>query len=78
MITILCFVRKKRKRVDSGKSSNQKRIRNKKGKEKELKNFYRFQMREDKQSKLVELRKKFEEDKARVAKMKANRSFKPF
>lgn len=70
--------RKKRKRVDSGKSSNQKRIRNKKGKEKELKNFYRFQMREDKQSKLVELRKKFEEDKARVAKMKANRSFKPF
>ena len=47
-------------------------------KNKELKNFYRFQMREEKRSKLAELRKKFEEDKEKIAQMKAARKFKPF
>ena len=39
--------------------------------------FYRFQGVEKKQGQLVELRRKFEEDKAKVAVMKANRKFKP-
>ena len=59
------------------RGSGQTRARGEK-KTKELKNFYRFQMREERQSKLAELRKKFEDDKQRVARMKANRSFKPF
>jgi Ribosomal RNA-processing protein 7 (RRP7) C-terminal domain len=38
----------------------------------------RFQMREAKREQLVQLREKFEEDKAKVARMKAARVFKPF
>ena len=44
----------------------------------ELQNFYRFQMREQKRNQLAELRKRFEEDKLQVAKMKEARKFKPF
>ncbi|CAM9196956.1 unnamed protein product [Chrysoparadoxa australica] len=44
----------------------------------ELKDFYRFQMREEKREQLARLREKFEEDKARVAKLKLARKFKPF
>jgi ribosomal RNA-processing protein 7 len=47
-------------------------------KNKELKYFYRFQIREEKTKKLAMLRKKFEEDKLKVAKMKESRQFKPF
>lgn len=47
-------------------------------KKKELVNFYRFQMREQKQNELVELRKRFEEDKAKIARLKQNRKFKPY
>ncbi|KAI7905674.1 ribosomal RNA-processing protein 7-domain-containing protein [Cokeromyces recurvatus] len=47
-------------------------------KKKELVNFYRFQMREQKQNELTELRKRFEEDKAKIAKLKQNRKFKPY
>lgn len=39
--------------------------------------FYRFQGVERRQSQLVELRRRFEEDKTKVAAMKANRKFKP-
>ena len=39
--------------------------------------FYRFQGAEKKQAHLVELRRKFGEDKAKVAAMRANRKFKP-
>ena len=39
--------------------------------------FYRFQGAEKKQTQLVELRRKFDEDKAKVAAMRANRRFKP-
>lgn len=46
--------------------------------EKELTNFYKFQIREQKQKKLFDLRKKFEEDREKVAIMKASRKFKPF
>ncbi|CAM9974562.1 unnamed protein product [Phaeothamnion confervicola] len=44
----------------------------------ELQNFYGFQMREAKREQLLQLRQKFEEDKARVARMKEARKFKPF
>ena len=44
----------------------------------ELKNFYRFQIREEKQNKLLELRQRFEADKVKVAAMKDARKFKPF
>ena len=44
----------------------------------ELKGFYRFQIKEEKIKDLENLRKKFAEDKERVAKMKEQRKFKPF
>ncbi|KAI9475835.1 MAG: SSU rRNA processing protein [Benjaminiella poitrasii] len=47
-------------------------------KKKELVNFYRFQMREQKQNELTELRKRFEEDKEKIAKLKQSRKFKPY
>ncbi|XP_055696502.1 ribosomal RNA-processing protein 7 homolog A [Lutzomyia longipalpis] len=45
---------------------------------KELKNFYRFQVTESKRQKIQEMRKKFQEDKEKVEKMKTSRRFKPF
>ncbi|GFG32983.1 hypothetical protein Cfor_09874 [Coptotermes formosanus] len=45
---------------------------------KELQNFYRFQIRESKMKHLVNLRKKFEEDKKKLALLKQSRRFKPF
>lgn len=47
-------------------------------KEKKLINFYSFQMKESKMEHLVQLRQKFEEDKKRIAAMKAARKFKPY
>ncbi|KAJ1554871.1 Ribosomal RNA-processing protein 7 A [Nowakowskiella sp. JEL0078] len=55
-------------------------------KKKELTDFYRFQMRESKRNgslllinhKLADLRRKFEEDKKRIAQLKASRKFKPY
>jgi hypothetical protein len=47
-------------------------------KQTELKNFYRFQIKEQKMKELDTLRKKFAEDKERVAKLKDGRKFKPF
>ncbi|KAI8886117.1 hypothetical protein K501DRAFT_244607 [Backusella circina FSU 941] len=49
-----------------------------KSKKKELVNFYRFQMRDKKQKELNDLRKRFEEDKAKIAHLKQNRKFKPY
>lgn len=71
---------KKRTRGDENKraGAEQPRNREKKKKDKELKNFYTFQIKEQKIEKLELLRKKFEEDKERVAAMKAARKFKPF
>jgi len=43
-----------------------------------LNNFYRFQKRENKREALTELRRKFEEDKKRIAKLKENRKFRPY
>ncbi|XP_059611444.1 ribosomal RNA-processing protein 7 homolog A [Phlebotomus argentipes] len=49
-----------------------------KKKRKELKNFYRFQVTESKKQRIVEMRKKFQEDKQKVEKMKSSRRFRPF
>lgn len=45
---------------------------------KSLLNFYRCQLRETKMEHILEMRRKFEKDKALIAQMKANRKFKPF
>ncbi|XP_045214166.1 ribosomal RNA-processing protein 7 homolog A-like [Mercenaria mercenaria] len=50
----------------------------KRRKDKELLNFYSFQMRETKREQIANLRKKFEEDKQRIALMKASRKFRPY
>lgn len=49
-----------------------------KKKAKELKDFYRFQMRDTKKQQLIDLRIKFEKDKQRVEKAKQVRKFKPY
>lgn len=71
--------RKKRKRQGTAPVHSKGVKRSRSGaKNKELKNFYRFQMREEKRTKLAELRQKFEQDKEKIAQMKAARKFKPF
>lgn len=50
----------------------------KRKKKTELVNFYRWQQRETQREHIAELRQKFEEDKRKVAAMKAKRKFKPF
>ncbi|XP_034474645.1 ribosomal RNA-processing protein 7 homolog A [Drosophila innubila] len=47
-------------------------------KTKELKNFYTFQIRESKLQNIVELRKKYEEDKRKIELLKQSRRFRPF
>eukprot|EP00607_Mallomonas_marina_P006597 CAMPEP_0182433000 /NCGR_PEP_ID=MMETSP1167-20130531/60172_1 /TAXON_ID=2988 /ORGANISM="Mallomonas Sp, Strain CCMP3275" /LENGTH=264 /DNA_ID=CAMNT_0024621137 /DNA_START=33 /DNA_END=827 /DNA_ORIENTATION=- len=70
--------KKKRKRMATNShSTGEGRVRKKK-KSYELKNFYRFQMKEVKREQLHELRQKFQQDKLKVAKMKEGRKFKPF
>jgi len=51
--------------------------RKKKKKKGELLNFYHFQQHEKKREQLAKLREQFEADKARIAKMKQERKFKP-
>ncbi|KAJ1667388.1 hypothetical protein IW140_000899 [Coemansia sp. RSA 1813] len=41
-------------------------------------NMYRFQMRERKNDQLLELRKKFEEDKEKITRMRQSRLFRPY
>ncbi|GLC33919.1 hypothetical protein PLESTB_000817900 [Pleodorina starrii] len=43
-----------------------------------LGDFYRFQRRERRRNELVELRQRFEDDRRRLAQLKAARNFKPF
>ncbi|KAL7753546.1 hypothetical protein RI367_001321 [Sorochytrium milnesiophthora] len=44
----------------------------------ELGDFYRFQMREQKRSKLLELRDKFEEDKKKIESLRKSHRFQPY
>ncbi|CAG8441719.1 1440_t:CDS:2 [Ambispora gerdemannii] len=53
-------------------------IKNLQPKKRELTDFYRFQLRETKRNKLIELRKKFEQDKQKIAQLKAARRFTPY
>lgn len=53
-------------------------LKNIKPKEQKLVDFYRFQKREAKKNALDELRKKFEQDKLKIQKLKDNRKFKPY
>ncbi|KAJ2799798.1 hypothetical protein H4S07_005341 [Coemansia furcata] len=41
-------------------------------------NLYRFQARERKRDQLVDLRRKFEEDKEKIARMRQTRQFRPY
>jgi len=52
--------------------------RGKKKKVKEMDNFYKFQVHEKKRQGLIDLRKRWEEDKAKVEKLKSSRRFKPY
>jgi len=72
---------KKSARKPNNKNNNSDRSRAKAkavGKNKELLNFYKFQKKEKKEDLIQNLRDKFEEDKKRVASMKAERRFKPY
>lgn len=51
------------------------------GKDSKLKkheDFYRFQQREKRRNELVDLRQQFDEDRKRVAQLRASRNFKPY
>eukprot|EP00249_Psilotum_nudum_P030386 c42962_g1_i1 orf=408-872(-) len=43
-----------------------------------LLDFYRFQQRDARRNEVIELQKRFDEDKKRIAKMKAARKFRPY
>lgn len=65
----------------SRKEGVSRRIIEKQKKEAEKKtilNFYRCQLRDKKMEEILELQKKFEKDKKRIALMKENRKFRPF
>ncbi|XP_064842477.1 ribosomal RNA-processing protein 7 homolog A-like isoform X1 [Oncorhynchus masou masou] len=60
--------------------SNQKALQkeSRKRKRKELMNFYTWQHRNTQKEHIAELRKKFEEDKQRIALLRAQRKFRPY
>ncbi|KAI0920851.1 hypothetical protein AcW1_004992 [Taiwanofungus camphoratus] len=55
-----------------------KRNRKNKKEKKEKEGFYAFQVHEKKRKELIDLKKKWEEDKAKVEKLKQSRKFKPY
>lgn len=68
-----------KKRGNNNNNNERARARAKAGaKNKELLNFYKFQKKEKKEDLIQSLREKFEEDKKRVATMRAERKFKPY
>jgi ribosomal RNA-processing protein 7 len=82
---VLVTSRTNKKRSKKSTSDSTKRgtgdVRNrdkKKPKNLELQDFYRFQIREKKVAKLTDLKKKFEEDRAKIAVLKAQRRFNPY
>ena len=75
---------KKTRKLDAGLKDEARRGKRntrsrgaKKTKDKTLQNFYRFQLREGKESELQELRRKFEADKQKVADMKMKKRLNP-
>jgi ribosomal RNA-processing protein 7 len=83
-VTVTYGRKKKRRRGgegmagEGGKQRGGARTKRKKKKGYELQNFYAHQIREAKREQLARLRARFEEDKARIERMKAARKFKPF
>lgn len=79
---VLVKTKNKKRRTEEKRGTGAPRDREgtkKKNKEtKELKHFYRFQMRDEKQQQLVDLRQRFQQDQAKIAAMKAARKFNPF
>ena len=80
---VLVKTKNKKRRTEEKRGTGAPRDRDgskkKKNKEtKELKHFYRFQMRDEKQKQLVDLRQRFQQDQAKIAAMKAARKFNPF
>lgn len=75
----ITVTKKTRKRIAKSqlRPNKLRRLKSRK-KQKELLNFYKFQLRDEKKKQLTELQKKFEEDKMKVEDMKAKRKFKPF
>lgn len=74
-------LRSKRKHDETLKSSDEvagSKRHQKKRKTTELKNFYSFQIKEEKMKQLDIMRKRFEENKNRIQKMKEQRKFNPF
>ncbi|XP_076068813.1 ribosomal RNA-processing protein 7 homolog A [Oratosquilla oratoria] len=69
--------KKKKPRVEKLNDVEKKRSKKKK-KKKQIVNFYSFQEREKKMEHLAVLRKKFEDDKKRIAQMRTLRKFKPY
>lgn len=67
-------VAKEQEQEDRGRGKKNRR----KKKKLVLQNFYSHQVKEDKMDRIQELRKKFEEDKLKIAKMKSERKFRPF
>lgn len=60
------------------RSGETTRNRNSKKEKKEKEGFYAFQKAEKQRLELLELKRKWEEDKAKVEKLKASRRFKPY
>ncbi|KAI0638557.1 ribosomal RNA-processing protein 7-domain-containing protein [Trametes polyzona] len=62
----------------AGVSTGSKRRRKDKKEKKEKDAFYAFQIHEKKRQEVIDLKKKFEEDKAKIEKLKQTRKFKPY
>ncbi|ELU16886.1 hypothetical protein CAPTEDRAFT_220399 [Capitella teleta] len=77
-VTVSKFSRKKTAPRTETQDLKVKKKLKERNKEKELLNFYSFQIRETKKNRIDELRMKFEEDKKRIAEMRAERKFRPF
>ncbi|KAI0690837.1 ribosomal RNA-processing protein 7-domain-containing protein [Cytidiella melzeri] len=66
------------KRFQRGAPDGGKRSRKNKNESKEKDAFYAFQIHERKRKELMDLKQKWEEDKAKVEKLKESRKFKPY
>lgn len=78
-VTVTSKSKGAKKRGNNNNKSEKARAKSKAvAKNKELLNFYKFQKTEKKEDLIQSLREKFEEDKKRVASMRAERKFKPY
>jgi ribosomal RNA-processing protein 7 len=66
------------KQKESVISKLEKKLQDQRKKTKNLSNFYSFELRESKKQQLIDLRKKFNDDKTKMHSMKQNRKFKPY